>query len=112
MNPSGSLKIKSLRPPIPATWPKEFFDLCGSPQSGIVHLTAAGYCSWHTFACAIAETVRPGAVVHAIPSSDLDRPAPRPGFSVLSNDRYASWTGTRLPSWEEGLAEYLKEEAL
>ena len=82
------------------------------PQTGIVHLTASGYCSWHAFACAIANVVKPGATVNAIPASELDRPAPRPGYSVLDNGKYESWTGSRLPAWEDGLADYLREEAI
>ena len=78
--------------------------------SGIVHLTASGSCSWYTFACAIAEQVKPGAEIQTQSSAELNRPARRPAFSVLNNDKYEQWTGSRLPTWQEGLSAYLDEE--
>lgn len=79
-------------------------------QEGVVHMTASGACSWFTFAKAIVDKVKPGAEVLPIQSADLGRPAPRPMYSVLDNSLYVSWTKRAMPSWEEGLDAYLKEE--
>ncbi len=79
-------------------------------QKGVVHVTASGFCSWYDFACAIADRVKPDARIEPVSSDEMKRPAARPPFSVLDNSRFLSWTGEALPSWEEGLEAYLKEE--
>lgn len=80
-------------------------------QRGLVHVSAGGECSWHAFACAIAESVKPGATIKAVSSEEYVRPARRPAYSVLTKSRYAQWTGHEMPSWKEGLKAYLAEEA-
>ncbi len=84
--------------------------LLESGQNGTVHMTASGHCSWFEFARAIADRLAPDAVVEPVPSEAYPLPARRPRFSVLYNARFEAWTGTRLPSWREGLDNYLKEE--
>lgn len=77
---------------------------------GTVHMTASGQCSWHEFARAIADRLAPDAVIEPVPSEAYPLPARRPRFSVLDNDRFFAWTGTRLPWWGDGLEQYLREE--
>jgi dTDP-4-dehydrorhamnose reductase len=82
-------------------------DLAGrSPRLvGIVHVAAAGRCSWFEFSREIVShaglecDVKPGT------TADLGRPAPRPAFSVLGTERGSD--APRLPEWREGLAEYM-----
>lgn len=72
---------------------------------GILHVVAAGQCSWFEFAREIVSRagfdcdVRPGA------TAELGRPAPRPPFSVLGTERGVD--APRLPDWREGLADYM-----
>lgn len=80
---------------------------CG--ESGIVHVSASGECSWFQLACAVAERVKPGAAVRAIRSEEYKSAAKRPAYSVLDKQRFASWTGRRMPEWEEGLEAHLRE---
>lgn len=84
--------------------------LLDAGRTGTVHMTAAGSCSWHAFARAIAERLAPDAVLEPVPSEAYPLPAKRPRYSVMDNARYTAWTGTQLPAWREGLNEYLKEE--
>jgi dTDP-4-dehydrorhamnose reductase len=72
---------------------------------GIVHVAAAGRCSWFEFAREIVS--RAGAECSVKPGStaDLGRPAPRPAFSVLGTEREPD--APRLPDWREGLAAYM-----
>jgi dTDP-4-dehydrorhamnose reductase len=83
--------------------------LLAGGHSGIVHVRAAGECSWHAFAEAIAARVRPGAVVEPVTSVAYPRPARRPAHAVLDVGRFREWTGQELPSWQQGLEAYLKE---
>jgi dTDP-4-dehydrorhamnose reductase len=71
---------------------------------GIVHLAAAGECSWFEFA---SETVRAAGLsceVRPGRSADFERPAPRPAYSVLRSERPDL---PALPDWREGLAEFM-----
>jgi len=80
--------------------------------TGIVHVAASHSCSWHAFAEAIAQRVAPDAGVEPIESSELERPAPRPPYAVLDTRKYRMLTGRVMPTWEQGLDEYLAEEEL
>lgn len=77
-------------------------------KQGIVHVSASGECSWFEFACAIAARMKPGAVIMPVTSREYVRPAIRPVYSVLDKRLYELWTGGGMPSWQDGLSEYLK----
>ncbi len=82
--------------------------LTHNPQArGIVHYADEGECTWYDFACAIVEEL--GAKVKVVPvtTAEFPRPATRPGYSVLSTERYERLTGVEPESWREGLREYL-----
>jgi dTDP-4-dehydrorhamnose reductase len=72
---------------------------------GVFHVAGAGQCSWHDFALEIFAQAGVECRVHRGSSADLDRPAPRPAWSVLGTER----DGPRLPDWTEGLAGFLAE---
>ncbi len=76
--------------------------------SGLYHLTAAGQTSWHGFTAAILEarsrlTGAASPRLHPIPTSAYPLPAPRPHYSVMSNDRLKHVFGMAIPSWQNGL---------
>lgn len=83
--------------------------LLKTDRRGIVHVSASGSCTWYEFACAIAARVKPGAVITPVTAAEYPTPARRPAYSVLDKSRYESWTGQRMPMWQEGMAEYLRE---
>jgi dTDP-4-dehydrorhamnose reductase len=77
---------------------------------GTFHVTNSGETTWHGFACKILEMAEiSGVRVEPIKSRDLERPAPRPGYSILSNARFTELTGERLRDWEQALGAYLAE---
>lgn len=84
--------------------------LLGLNAEGVIHVTAAGSCSWFDFAREIVARVKPGVPVEPLLAVQLNLPAKRPGYSVLSNRKFRLLTGGLLPSWQEGLDAYLKEE--
>jgi dTDP-4-dehydrorhamnose reductase len=73
---------------------------------GIHHVAASGSCSWFEFAQEIFDQSGVECRVMAATTEMLARPAPRPAFSALASERPAA---IRLPSWREGLREYLQE---
>jgi dTDP-4-dehydrorhamnose reductase len=72
---------------------------------GIVHVAAAGQCSWFEFAREIVARAGVECSVKPGTTADLGRPAPRPAFSVLGTERGPE--APRLPDWREGLAAYM-----
>ena len=73
---------------------------------GIHHMAGGGRCSWYDFAVEIFRQAEVECRVLSMTSDMLDRPAPRPPFSVLISEREHP---VLLPDWQEGLADYLAE---
>jgi dTDP-4-dehydrorhamnose reductase len=67
---------------------------------GLWHVAADGECTWAEFAEAIFEEAGLPCSVRRISTEELDRPAPRPAYSVL---RSARADAPRLAHWREGL---------
>jgi dTDP-4-dehydrorhamnose reductase len=72
--------------------------------TGVLHVAGSGHCSWHDFAVEIFREAGIDCQVHPTDTAATGRPAPRPAYSVLVSERSDS---PRLPSWRDGLAEYL-----
>jgi dTDP-4-dehydrorhamnose reductase len=78
----------------------------GDLPKGLWHLAADGECTWADFAEAIFEAAGLETRVRRISSAELERPAPRPAYSVLRSERAGA---PRLPHWREGLRACLAE---
>jgi dTDP-4-dehydrorhamnose reductase len=81
--------------------------LAAAPVPGVLHLAAAGECSWCEFARAIVagSEARAGTTVRGITTAEYPTPAPRPAYSVLRSERGAP----ELRHWNDGLTDYLTE---
>lgn len=80
-----------------------------SGRYGTWNRTNAGSCSWYELAAATFELAGLDVDLAPMSSDELDRPAPRPAYSVLS-DVHATAAGlTPLPHWRDGLAALLTE---
>jgi dTDP-4-dehydrorhamnose reductase len=71
-------------------------------------MAGAGRCSWYDFAIEIFRQAGADCRVLSMTSDMLDRPAPRPAYSVLISEHEHPVT---LPEWHRGLADYLAERA-
>ncbi|MBU1083919.1 MAG: dTDP-4-dehydrorhamnose reductase [Candidatus Omnitrophota bacterium] len=73
----------------------------------IFHVSNSGQCSWHEFA---KEILRNNVSIQISPitSEELNRPAPRPKFSVLDNSKFERFTGHKMRPWQKALGEYLR----
>ncbi len=82
--------------------------LCRSGASGIVHITNSGDCSWFEFAQEIIKGAGLATEVRPVSSQQMARPAPRPGYSVLSPKSLQRY-GIVMPAWQDALQRYLRE---
>jgi dTDP-4-dehydrorhamnose reductase len=82
--------------------------LLDAEEYGMHHMAGAGRCSWYDFAVEIFKQAGVDCRVLSMTSDMLDRPAPRPAFSVLVSEREHP---VLLPDWSDGLAEYLAERS-
>lgn len=73
---------------------------------GLWHLAAEGDCTWADFAEAIFEDADIDCSVLRITTAELERPAPRPAYSVLRSERDGA---PLLPHWRDGLRACLAE---
>jgi dTDP-4-dehydrorhamnose reductase len=72
---------------------------------GVVHMAAAGSCSWYELAGAVLASAGVRCELQPGDTAQLARPARRPAYSVLATE----WGPIvpRLPDWREGVAEYM-----
>jgi len=85
--------------------------LLSTKSYGIYHITNSGSCSWYEFAREILKLAGiKGVEVMPISSEELDRPAPRPRFSVLENCRLRLALGNSMRNWQEALSDYIKRD--
>jgi dTDP-4-dehydrorhamnose reductase len=76
---------------------------------GTFHFSNEGEATWHEFAAFVLARACPGPVSLApVPASELAYPAPRPAYSVLSKEKYRSFTGDTPRRWEDAVSEFLK----
>lgn len=76
---------------------------------GIFHVTNRGTCNWYQFAIKILQEAGFGKIqVEPMSSKNLQRPARRPAYSALSNQKFIQETGKTLQPWQLALQDYLK----
>lgn len=73
---------------------------------GVYHMTGSGHCTWYEFAAEIFRLTDIKVILKKTTSEEFKAPAPRPAYSVLANTRAPE---IKMPSWQEGLIECLKE---
>ena len=78
-----------------------------SNKYGIYHVTNKGEVSWYEFAKKIFEIKNIEIKVNPCTSEEFPRPAPRPHYSVLSNQKWIDAGFTPMRDYEEALNEYL-----
>jgi dTDP-4-dehydrorhamnose reductase len=87
---------------------RAIIELCRKDARGVVHVTNAGNCSWFEFAQEIVKGAGLATEVKPVSTSEMARPAPRPGYSVLSTTSLRRY-GIEMPMWKDALRRYLGE---
>ncbi len=93
------------------TWTRDLagalIRLAEGAHYGTFHCTGAGECTWYDLAEYVLARAEVKAPLARTDSKSLARPAPRPAYSVLSNDLYRQVTGAALPPWQDAVDRYL-----
>ena len=76
---------------------------------GIYHSTNQGFTTWYEFTKKIYELAKIDCKIKPVTSEEFVRPAKRPKNSQLSKEKLLK-ENISIPSWEDGLARYLKKE--
>ena len=78
---------------------------------GIYHFSDSGSCSWFKYAEEIIKIAgKINAKLLPITTRELERPAVRPGMSILNTDKYSQLCNERPRSWQSALRHYLVHE--
>jgi dTDP-4-dehydrorhamnose reductase len=81
--------------------------LLNAGQFGTYHVTNSGDCTWYDLAVYVLDRAGVRVEVTRTDSASFPRPAPRPAYSVLDNQRYEQVTRHRMPSWQDAVDRYL-----
>jgi dTDP-4-dehydrorhamnose reductase len=73
---------------------------------GTYHLANRGECTWYEFAAEIVRLSGATVALHRTTTLELNRPALRPGYSVLDTSKAEEALGEHLPTWQDALLRY------
>ncbi len=76
---------------------------------GVYHTTNLGFTTWYDFTRKIYSLANISCKVNPVTSEEFVRPAKRPLNSMMSKEKILD-AGITIPSWEDALERYLKEE--
>jgi len=91
---------------------RKIAELAGAAAHGVLHVVNTGACTRQEMAQAIVDHLRVPVSVGATYWATLNRPAPRPAYSVLACSRLAELGLASLPPWREALEEYLRSRRI
>ena len=78
-----------------------------SEAYGIYHATNTGQCTWFEFAQQILKTYNiENVIIKPITTEEINRPAPRPCYSVLGNRALRLNNFPVLPQWQDSLQRF------
>jgi dTDP-4-dehydrorhamnose reductase len=86
---------------------RPLWELAASDRFGKYHLTNSGYCTWYDLAVEIVRLIGASCAVEPTTTALVNRPAPRPAFSVLNNRNFRRKFGKELRPWQDALRSYL-----
>lgn len=83
--------------------------LVQSEKYGTYHVSNTGACSWYEFARNIFQKTSLDVELSPCTTEKYPRPAPRPKYSVMSQQAIRSQGFKLLPPWQEALEDFLTE---
>ncbi len=86
--------------------------LAETNQYGTYHITNSGHCTWFDLAAHVIERAGLKTSLERTTSQAFARPAPRPAYSVLSNQFFEHVTRTPMPAWQDAANRYVASVAV
>ena len=80
--------------------------------TGLYHLTSSGYASRYEWAKAYLKAAGIAAQVVPVSMSTFSLKAARPHFSAMSNQKISSELNIQIPSWQEGVEQYVRSRMI
>jgi dTDP-4-dehydrorhamnose reductase len=77
--------------------------------AGIYHYSNEGVCSWFDFARAIIRHAGRNNIVVPVETSEFERPAKRPAYSVMNKKKIKSLFNVSITHWEDSLVNCLNQ---
>jgi dTDP-4-dehydrorhamnose reductase len=77
---------------------------------GLYHLSNTGAVTWYDFAKKALELAGIDHPIEPISAAEWTAPAARPAYSALVSEKLGR-LGVTMPTWEEGIAAYLRDKA-
>lgn len=78
-----------------------------SSKYGIYHLTNSAECSWYEFTKYFYKLANLDTKVNPVTTEEFPRPAPRPHYSVLSNEKWINAGFKPMRDYKEAVKDYL-----
>jgi dTDP-4-dehydrorhamnose reductase len=110
--PLSVVADQRLSPTFTADLAEAVIEAVEAGQSGLLHLTSSGACSWHQFAEAILELAGVEAPVEGTATSWAPGEPRRPLNGVLARPAADAAGLTPLRDWREALADYMERAGL
>lgn len=79
--------------------------------TGRYHLTNSGFCSRYDWAKLIWKQIGVSKFIRPVSMDSFNLPAKRPKFSAMSNEKISGLLNVSIPSWEEAVISFLRENA-
>jgi dTDP-4-dehydrorhamnose reductase len=111
----GMLRVVSdqrLQPTFTADLARAILEAVDRGVTGMLHLTAAGACSWHEFTAAIMQEAGIDVPIEATATEIAPGGVDRPLNGVLARERADSLGLQPLRPWHEALADYMRQAGL
>ncbi|MCF7815278.1 MAG: dTDP-4-dehydrorhamnose reductase [Candidatus Cloacimonetes bacterium] len=89
---------------------KQIHKILQNGIKGIVHATSQGECNWFEFGKYLLDIMNIKVKMNRIKSADFSQDLKKPLYSVLENYRLKSLKLNLMPTWQEALDKYLKNQ--
>lgn len=83
-------------------------EIIENSQYGTYHVTNSGSCTWYEFAKEILRLSNINAKLEPCKTDEFPRPAKRPAYSVLANDKLSIVGISPMRSWQEAINSYFE----
>ena len=78
-------------------------------MTGLCHLTNTGFCSRYEWARVVLDALGINKFIRPVTMDAFNLPAQRPMFSAMSNKKLAGHLNVEIPTWEEAVISFLRD---